>query len=104
MTMENIRTLLDKCKIAYNVKNNGGIEANKVPNNKNKPVSMDFTYVNYGDERGTCISYIIGKNYGNYEGQGCWFDATDTLDELKTLLKKFGFDVPEVSYSQMRLF
>lgn len=104
MTLDDIKGLLDKCKIAYKVKNNGGIEANKVHNNRNKPVSMCFTYVDYGDERSTCISYTIGKNYGDYEGQGCWFDTTDTLDKLKLLLKKFGFDIPEVSYSQMRLF
>lgn len=104
MTLDDIKGLLDKCKIAYKVNNNGGIEVNKVPNNMNEPVSMDFTYVDYGDERGTCISYIIGKNYGYYEGQGCWFDTTDTLDKLKLLMKKFGFDVPEMSYSQMRLF
>ena len=104
MTLDDIKGLLDKCKIAYKVKNNGCIEANKVPNNRNKPVSMDFTYVDYGDERGTCISYTIGKNYGDYEGQGCWFDTTDTLDKLKLLLKKYGFDVLEVFYSQMRLF
>ena len=103
MTMENIRTLLDKCKIAYKVKGNG-IEANKAMNNKHKPVSLGFSYVEYNDERGKCISFHIGKEYGDYEGIGSWFTPSDNDEELKTLLKKFGFDVPEVSYSQMRLF
>lgn len=103
MTMENIRTLLDKCKIAYKV-NGNGIEANKVPNNKHKPVSLGFSYVEYNDDRGKCISFHIGKEYGDYEGIGTWFTPSDNDEELKRLLKKFGLDVPEVSYSQMRLF
>lgn len=103
MTLENIRTLLGKCKIAYKVKDNG-IEANKVQNNKQKPVSLSFSYVEYNDDRGKCISFHIGKEYGDYEGIGSWFTPSDNDEELKRLLKKFGFDVPEVSYSQMRLF
>ena len=103
MTMENIRTLLDKYKIAYKIKDNG-IEANKALNNKHKPVSLGFSYVEYNDERGKCISFHIGKEYGDYEGIGSWFTPSDNDEELKRLLKKFGFDVPEVSYSQMRLF
>ena len=103
MTMENIRTLLDKCKIEYKAKGNG-IEANKALNNKHKPVSLGFSYVEYNDGRGKCISFHIGKEYGDYEGIGSWFTSSDNDEELKRLLKKFGFDVPEVSYSQMRLF
>lgn len=103
MTMENIRTLLDKCKIVYKA-NDNGIEANKALNNKHKPVSLGFSYVEYNDDRGKCISFHIGKEYGDYEGIGSWFTPSDNDEELKRLLKKFGFDVPEVSYSQMRLF
>ena len=104
MTLDDIKGLLDKCKIAYKVKNNGGIEANKVPNNMNKQVSLSFSYVEYNDDRGKCISFYIGKEYGDYEGIGSWFTMSDNDEELKRLLKKFGFDVPEVYYSQMRLF
>ena len=104
MTLDDIKGLLDKCKIEYKVKKNDGIEANKVPNNKNKPVSLSFSYVEYNDDRGKCISFHIGKEYGDYEGIGSWFTLSDNDEELKRLLKKFGFDVPEVSYSQMRLF
>ena len=103
MTLDDIKGLLDKCKIAYKVKDNG-IEANKVLNNKHKPVSLGFSYVEYNDERGKCISFHIGKEYGDYEGIGSWLTPSDNDEELKRLLKKFGFDVPEVSYSQMRLF
>ena len=94
---------MDKCKIAYKV-NGNGIEVNKALNNKNKPVSLGFSYVEYNDERGKCISFHIGKEYGDYEGIGSWFTPSDNDEELKRLLKKFGFDVPEVFYSQMRLF
>ena len=103
MTLDDIKVLLDKCKIAYKVKGNG-IEANKALNNKHKPVSLGFSYVEYNDDRGKCISFHIGKEYGDYEGIGSWFTPSDNDEELKRLLKKFGFDVPEVSYSQMRLF
>lgn len=103
MTLDDIKELLDKCKIAYKVKGNG-IEANKVQNNKHNPVSLSFSYVEYNDDRGKCISFHIGKEYGDYEGIGSWSTLSDNDEELKRLLKKFGFDVPEVSYSQMRLF
>ena len=103
MTLDDIKGVLDKCKIAYKVKDNG-IEANKALNNKHNPVSLSFSYVEYNDDRGKCISFHIGKEYGDYEGIGSWFTPSDNDEELKRLMKKFGFDVPEVSYSQMRLF
>lgn len=54
MTLGRIAKVLDRCKIAYKRKDNG-IEADKVPNNEHKTVSMSFGIITYKDYRGTCI-------------------------------------------------
>ena len=103
MTMGDIVRILDKCKIAYTIKKEE-IVVNKAKNNEHKPVDMSFRYTTYDDDRGTCISYMIGKWYDDYYGIGAWFEKNDTEDTLIGLLRKFGFNVPEVSFKQMRLF